>query len=498
MRRLRQRGVTIIPEIVDSDMSAARPWFAMPWYANGSLERHVTDGTFRRDPAGGLRLLIGIARAVKELHEHGVAHRDLKPANILLNGGESIVLTDLGLCFNLEHTRITERAEAVGSRLYTAPENESGINELIEQRPADFYAFGKILWAVLAGRQPPARERQLTEPYTLQTQLTDRRFAKLLPLQERLLAMEPSARASDWREVLDTLEHFAKFLNSEGPTADSHFAAVSGNDGRIYVVGGQGLPSGELDTCEVYDATMERWERLTPMPTPRLHLGASVGKDGRIYAVGGERNGAVCGDNEAFDPATTSWFVCAAAPTPRSDAVVVSSSDGRIYFIGGLTPSRILDVVETFSVDAGTWAITAPLPVPLRGAAGTLGRDGRIYVIGGLLGPGGTQPSNSVFAYDSQGDRWYPVAPMPTARAWLCAVSFRERIYAVGGGNMSGALRTVEIYNPATDSWCTGTPLRTPRADFGLAVAGTGRMYAFGGSPDPGTMEIVSEQWGHR
>src|SRR5947208_10485454 len=160
----------------------------MPWYARGSLEDLVQARAFVGDPVGGLELLVKVAQAFAAVHSEAVAHRDGKPANVLLSD-DSLVLSDFGLCLLVDDDaeRLTALEEAIGSRRYIAPENESGINETVDQRPADFYAFAKILWATLAGEQPPAREGQLLPEQRLDQVLGDAKFASLHALQERLL-----------------------------------------------------------------------------------------------------------------------------------------------------------------------------------------------------------------------------------------------------------------------------------------------------------------------
>jgi serine/threonine protein kinase len=160
MRQLRANGLSVVPEVVEADLDCDKPYFVMPWYAAGSLQVAVDGARFRQQPSAAIRLAIRIGEAIEQIHGAEWAHRDLKPANIF-ETDSSVVLADFGLCLEVgddDSDRLTSPAEAIGSRLYIAPENESGINERNDQRPADIYAFGKIVWALVAGRDPFARE----------------------------------------------------------------------------------------------------------------------------------------------------------------------------------------------------------------------------------------------------------------------------------------------------------------------------------------------------
>lgn len=206
MRRLHGEHGAAVPEIMAADLEAERPWFVMPWYSGGSLENAVGEGRFRATLSAGFDLLLTLSEILADIHAAGVAHRDLKPANVLV-ADDRLAVTDFGLCLDLDEAgiRLTDPDEAVGSRLYVAPENEAGINLELDQRPSDFYAFGKLAWALLAGRQPLPRERILEPDWRLVTVLADRRLEGMDDLLRDLLNRDPRARLKDWTAVLREL-----------------------------------------------------------------------------------------------------------------------------------------------------------------------------------------------------------------------------------------------------------------------------------------------------
>ena len=116
--------------------------------------------------------------------------------------GRSLLLADFGLALSVEEQhdepRLTDSAEAVGSRLYIAPENESGFNPDVDQRPADCYAFAKLAWALLAGKDPPARELQTEHQHRLATTAGAPELSRLDALFTQLLILDPRARLNDW------------------------------------------------------------------------------------------------------------------------------------------------------------------------------------------------------------------------------------------------------------------------------------------------------------
>ncbi len=209
---------------------------------------------------------------------------------------------------------------------------------------------------------------------------------------------------------------------------------------------------------------------------------------------------------EAETSAQTGWKVVAPMPTARYRLAAATGGDGRIYAIGGNNNCGesscnfgYVSTVEAYDVNADTWVARTSMPTPRADAGAATGRDGRIYVVGGATG---TNPGvlDTLEVYDPATNSWTTSdervrlpegarrpAPMPTARFRVAAAADRDgRIYALGGVDSNGVVRnTVERYDPNTNTWSTITPMSTPRDGMAATTGPDGRIYAIGGSTLP-------------
>jgi len=147
-----------IVRLIDFDIEARKPYLVTEYCSGGSLRQ--AKPFWHKSPSKGLEIFEQICLGVESAHVNGIIHRDLKPDNIFLRNKEGpAVVGDFGICyFERDGTRITLTEEAVGSRLFMAPELEDGRIKDISPK-SDIYSLGKILYWLLSEGKVFNREK---------------------------------------------------------------------------------------------------------------------------------------------------------------------------------------------------------------------------------------------------------------------------------------------------------------------------------------------------
>jgi serine/threonine protein kinase len=154
-----------IARVLDAGTTAdGRPFFVMELVKGVPITEYCD--AHRLDLNARLALVRQVCSAVQHAHQKGIIHRDLKPSNILVEAHEDKPVPkviDFGLAKAISGMRLSEQSlftafgSVAGTPLYMAPEQASFSALDIDTR-ADIYALGAILYELLTGTTPIARE----------------------------------------------------------------------------------------------------------------------------------------------------------------------------------------------------------------------------------------------------------------------------------------------------------------------------------------------------
>jgi serine/threonine-protein kinase len=242
-----------------------------------TLAERITHDHIPLDEA--LAIARQVADAVEYAHDHGIIHRDLKPANIKLRPDGVVKVLDFGLAKALagpgtpvapevtESPTLSNRATAagvvLGTAAYMSPEQARG--QAVDRR-ADVWAFGVVLFEMLARRRPFAGA---TISDTIAAILKDEPDWARLPastprglrrLLGRLLEKDPRNRLRDIGDARLLLDDAAAHADEAAPPGTTPTASPRWL---------RALPWGLLVLmAALTPAAMALWPRAAPASRP--------------------------------------------------------------------------------------------------------------------------------------------------------------------------------------------------------------------------------------
>lgn len=133
------------------------------------------------------------------------------------------------------------------------------------------------------------------------------------------------------------------------------------------------------------------------------------------------------------------------------------------------------------------WVARTPMPMPRRDFA-TATVNGKIYVLGGgdttapvIPSP----PTDTVQVYDPASDTWTIATAMLQAVRDQAAAVVNGKIYVAGGAaEFAPGVRTLQVYDPATGLWTQKANMPAERVH--CAATGAGGIFLVFGGLDPG------------
>ncbi len=202
-----------IAQIHGLEESGERSALVMELVEGPTLADRIARGPMPLDEV--MPIATQIAEALEAAHERGIIHRDLKPANVKVRADGTVKVLDFGLAKAIESTPTSDASASrsptlslgatqagivLGTAAYMSPEQARG--KSVDRR-ADIWAWGAVLFEMLAGRRAFGGEDTST---TLAAVLKDDVNWRALPadtpahirtLIGRCLKKEPRERLRD-------------------------------------------------------------------------------------------------------------------------------------------------------------------------------------------------------------------------------------------------------------------------------------------------------------
>ena len=241
--------------------------------------------------------------------------------------------------------------------------------------------------------------------------------------------------------------------------------------------GGNATFSATYDLMEVVNA----W---TSGPNLPVALGEVAGGiiNGKLYLVGE-------GDARtfAYDLSAKTWSAPLATRRFVGNHHTAEVVGGRLYLFGGLGGGSD-GTVQIYDPATNAWSLGAPMPFAA-GSVSTALIAGQVYIAGGIVG---TSTTTQAAKYDPASNIWTAIAPMSQGRNHAASGTDGSKFYVIGGRDganvVSNGYATVQVYNPATNTWASSLdagstipPLPQARGGMGKAVFANGEFYVIGG-----------------
>ncbi|MCW4001045.1 MAG: hypothetical protein NWE93_12480 [Candidatus Bathyarchaeota archaeon] len=186
-----------------------------------------------------------------------------------------------------------------------------------------------------------------------------------------------------------------------------------------------------------------------------------------------------------FNPVTAatsddSWETKAQMPI-ASSGLGAAVCNEKIYAIGGYDEKwKLTGTNQMYNPSSDSWTIQASMPTP-RSFFGIAVCQNKIYVIGGA-NKSGLVPFSNILevtgvtnineVYDPATNTWQTMSPMPTPRSNIQTNVVENKIYVTGGFTFPNfeLINSMEVYDPLTDSWSNMSPMPIHQSKFSSVV----------------------------
>jgi hypothetical protein len=293
------------------------------------------------------------------------------------------------------------------------------------------------------------------------------------------------------------------------PTPLIRAVGVYFTDGNFYTVGGStsDTPGSDFQHVLQFSTDSFSWNEMgDTLPDNQVNNMAcgvlTVSGTPLIYCVGGSAAGQTTATARVFtyDPATDTHTVLNAADNwPGNPSSVLPGgfavANNKLYILGGfninVSSTNGIWEFDPNAVEGSRWAEKVNAPVGIMFAP-TCTINGIIYVAGASDFQGGSvvDTTNS-FSFDPVTNAIGSIAEIPRATGETRALSFGGCMLVMGGGRVPpNPSNEVNIYDPGTDTWTSGSGVPSfmnARRNFPTDTDGSSSIWLSGGYDVNGT-----------
>ncbi|XP_015260566.1 PREDICTED: kelch-like protein 7 isoform X1 [Cyprinodon variegatus] len=214
------------------------------------------------------------------------------------------------------------------------------------------------------------------------------------------------------------------------------------------------------DPCRFFNPKDSKWTAIHCSLEKRWNA-AAVYLDDEVFILGGSTCQGLVRRVDCYNIAFQRMYSRTDLPMARNK-LAACVSQGKIYISGGMVVNQMpVSLFESFDIKTNSWQVETEL-LTARCCHGSVEVNGLIYVCGGGLMRDRFWITNTCQVYDPSSRQWTEVRPMSVPRKNHGLVAVGNHIYAIGGKDHEGPLKSVEKYDVVNDFWLPCQPMPCP------------------------------------
>ena len=286
-------------------------------------------------------------------------------------------------------------------------------------------------------------------------------------------------------EIYDPITNTWSATWAMANTRYMHRAARISTTGDVVVAGGWGncvAGGGYCSKAEYFKET-DGWHTAGTMTTSRALHGFTVTQDTSgneaVLASGGNNAGGAVIQAELYRPATNDWLPAANLATARfrhtATALLPGGSTHRdVIAAGGYTGTTVLASVERYNTTTRTWSACTAMSGGRFEHSAELLDSGKVLVAGGVrTASAGSTCWQRGAVYDPAANSWTDTGLQGVPRCWHASAKLDSGRVLIMGGRQTYdglAIKSADLYDPATNNWAIAASMKYERASFPAAL----------------------------